>query len=221
LTLPEPGRHRKRFELPRRIRTLRTRRCAAPRTSSLFNRSSEEALGFGHCRSWRACSEPGGLQSRSAHCATCRCHGETGCPGESDPGRPALSRGSRQAVECPGDVGTGAVARRPPPRPTSWPICAPHGSGRRGVSRLGSREGVNRSGAALVFSPRVCYPAWIVTGNELKEIRKRLGLTQPELADRIGVHWNTLARWERDEVPIRESMSRLIRSIAADPKKVK
>jgi DNA-binding transcriptional regulator YiaG len=60
-----------------------------------------------------------------------------------------------------------------------------------------------------------------VTGNELKQIRKRLGLTQPELADRIGVHWNTLARWERDEVPIRESMSRLIRSIAAGPKKVK
>jgi DNA-binding transcriptional regulator YiaG len=60
-----------------------------------------------------------------------------------------------------------------------------------------------------------------VTGNELKRIRKRLGLTQVELADKIGVYWNTVARWERDEVPIRESMSRLIHSIAAGPKKVK
>ena len=60
-----------------------------------------------------------------------------------------------------------------------------------------------------------------MTGKELKRIRKRLGLKQTELADRIGVHWNTLARWERDEVPIRESMARLILTITADPKKVK
>jgi len=57
-----------------------------------------------------------------------------------------------------------------------------------------------------------------VTGKELKRIRKRLGLKQTELADKIGVHWNSVARWERDEVPIRESMARLIRTIAAGPK---
>ena len=60
-----------------------------------------------------------------------------------------------------------------------------------------------------------------MTGKELKRIRTRLRLTQPELAERIGVHWNSVARWERDEVPIREAMARLIRTIAADPKKVK
>ncbi|HKN13412.1 MAG TPA: helix-turn-helix domain-containing protein [Candidatus Binatus sp.] len=54
-----------------------------------------------------------------------------------------------------------------------------------------------------------------MTGKELKRIRTRLRLTQPELADRIGVHWNSVARWERDEVPIRESMARLIQTIAA------
>ena len=57
-----------------------------------------------------------------------------------------------------------------------------------------------------------------MTGKELKRIRKRLGLTQVELAAKIGVYWNTVARWERDEVPIRESMALLIRTIAAGRK---
>lgn len=57
-----------------------------------------------------------------------------------------------------------------------------------------------------------------MTGKELKRIRTRLRLTQTELAEKIGVHWNSVARWERDEVPIRESMALLIRTIAASHK---
>ncbi len=51
-------------------------------------------------------------------------------------------------------------------------------------------------------------------GKELLEIRKRLGLTQVQLAERIGVTGNTLARWERNELPISEPISRLIRLLA-------
>ena len=53
-----------------------------------------------------------------------------------------------------------------------------------------------------------------MTGDELQRIRKRLRLTQTGLAERLGVSSNTVARWERDEVPIREPMVRLIRVLA-------
>ena len=48
-------------------------------------------------------------------------------------------------------------------------------------------------------------------GRELLRIRKRLGLTQVALAKRLAVSPNTVARWERDEVRIREPMAKLIR----------
>ncbi len=51
-------------------------------------------------------------------------------------------------------------------------------------------------------------------GGTLRRIRKRLGLTQAALAERLGVSPNTVARWERNEVPIREPMARLIRMLA-------
>ena len=47
-------------------------------------------------------------------------------------------------------------------------------------------------------------------GKELRKIRRYLGLTQVEMAKRLGVTSNSLARWERDEVPIREVMARFI-----------
>ena len=47
----------------------------------------------------------------------------------------------------------------------------------------------------------------------MRTIRKRLGLTQAELAKQIGVTGNTLARWERDELPIREPIVRLIHTL--------
>ncbi len=48
-------------------------------------------------------------------------------------------------------------------------------------------------------------------GGTLRRIRKRLGLTQAALAKRLGVRPNTVARWERNELPIREPIAKLIR----------
>lgn len=38
-----------------------------------------------------------------------------------------------------------------------------------------------------------------MTGFELLAHRKRLGLTQTELAEHIGVHANTISAWERKQ----------------------
>ncbi len=53
-----------------------------------------------------------------------------------------------------------------------------------------------------------------MTGEELRRIRARMGLTQAELADRLGVTPNTVARWERDEVGIAEPAARLAQLLA-------
>ena len=37
-------------------------------------------------------------------------------------------------------------------------------------------------------------------GKNIKLLREKLGLTQEELAQKMGMHCNTIARWERDEV---------------------
>lgn len=52
-------------------------------------------------------------------------------------------------------------------------------------------------------------------GKELRSIRKRLGWTQAEFAEALGVAENTVARWERDERTIQEPVARFIRAIAA------
>lgn len=36
----------------------------------------------------------------------------------------------------------------------------------------------------------------------MRQARKRLGMTQKELGGALGVHWNSVARMERDEFPI-------------------
>lgn len=53
-----------------------------------------------------------------------------------------------------------------------------------------------------------------MTGAELRRIRKRLGLTQAQLAERVGVTRNSVARQERGEIGIREPLARLIRLLA-------
>ena len=55
-----------------------------------------------------------------------------------------------------------------------------------------------------------------MSGKELLKIRKQLKWTQAQLAGAIGVTWNTIARWERDEVGIGEPAARLIRRILAE-----
>lgn len=39
----------------------------------------------------------------------------------------------------------------------------------------------------------------VMTGEELRAIRKKLGLSQHQFAPQLGLHWNTLARFERGE----------------------
>jgi len=53
-----------------------------------------------------------------------------------------------------------------------------------------------------------------VKGVELRTIRKRLGKTQAQLAEAVGVATNTIARYERDEMKISEPVARLVRTIA-------
>ncbi len=53
-----------------------------------------------------------------------------------------------------------------------------------------------------------------MTGSEVRRVRRQLGLTQGEFAERIGVHLVTVSRWERGEMGIRESAARLIRLLA-------
>jgi DNA-binding transcriptional regulator YiaG len=56
-------------------------------------------------------------------------------------------------------------------------------------------------------------------GAQLRAIRHRLKLTQVQFAERVGVTSNTVARWERGEMAIREPTVRLIQSIYAAGKK--
>ncbi len=65
----------------------------------------------------------------------------------------------------------------------------------------------------------LCYVA-LMRGRTVLQIRRRLDLTQPEFARRIGVHWTTVSRWERDEVAIPEPAARLMR-LLAEPRKRK
>lgn len=61
-----------------------------------------------------------------------------------------------------------------------------------------------------------------MNGKELRSIRNRLKLTQQELAKRVGVAPNTIARWERDEMRINEPAARFVKSIyAAEKSKAK
>jgi transcriptional regulator with XRE-family HTH domain len=52
-------------------------------------------------------------------------------------------------------------------------------------------------------------------GKELRAIRQKLGWTQVRFAKAIGVTSNTVARWERDELAIREPTVKLAKMIHA------
>lgn len=56
-------------------------------------------------------------------------------------------------------------------------------------------------------------------GKALRAERARLGMTQAELAQAIGVAPNTVARYERDESGIPEPVARLV--MLLQPKKQK
>jgi transcriptional regulator with XRE-family HTH domain len=54
-------------------------------------------------------------------------------------------------------------------------------------------------------------------GREVRAIRKRLGISQRALGDRLGVAQNTVARWERGEANVTEPIARLIRIAGGEP----
>jgi putative transcriptional regulator len=56
----------------------------------------------------------------------------------------------------------------------------------------------------------------VMIGADVRKIRERLGLTQEQLAARVGVHKNTVARWERDELSVRETTARLLQFLVRE-----
>jgi transcriptional regulator with XRE-family HTH domain len=58
-------------------------------------------------------------------------------------------------------------------------------------------------------------------GDELRRIRKRLRLTQVQMAERLGWHPNSVARAERSEMPITEPVAKLARLLIQLEKRTK
>jgi DNA-binding transcriptional regulator YiaG len=56
----------------------------------------------------------------------------------------------------------------------------------------------------------------LVDAEKLKRIRKRLALTQVELAVELGVHPITVAKWETGARGIAEPIAKLVMRIAAE-----
>jgi transcriptional regulator with XRE-family HTH domain len=56
-----------------------------------------------------------------------------------------------------------------------------------------------------------------MTGKELRRLRRRAGLSQRKLAVKLGIHWNTVARMERDELAVREVVALAVRSVCSMP----
>jgi DNA-binding XRE family transcriptional regulator len=52
----------------------------------------------------------------------------------------------------------------------------------------------------MQFDP--LYLTDTMTGDELRRARARLKMTQKQLARELEVHWNTIARAERGELPV-------------------
>jgi len=53
-----------------------------------------------------------------------------------------------------------------------------------------------------------------MTGPDVQRLRRRMALTQAELAARLGVHKLTVSRWECGRVRVTEPMARLLGLLA-------
>jgi len=54
----------------------------------------------------------------------------------------------------------------------------------------------------LILTESMIYAADTMTGQELRRARRKLKLTQRKLGAELELHKNTIARMERDELPI-------------------
>ena len=57
-----------------------------------------------------------------------------------------------------------------------------------------------------------------MTADDLKKMRARLGLTQAELAERLGVERNTVNRWEMGLLPIQTITGLAVHHLECLPK---
>jgi DNA-binding XRE family transcriptional regulator len=55
---------------------------------------------------------------------------------------------------------------------------------------------------AVDFRPGMVYLRYTMTGEQLRQARKRLGMTQSELAEAIGMQKNSIAMIERGLRPV-------------------
>jgi transcriptional regulator with XRE-family HTH domain len=61
------------------------------------------------------------------------------------------------------------------------------------------------------------YAVRVISGDLVKEARHRAGLTQAELAQRLGKSQSAIARWERDDVqPSLETLRNIVRGCGFD-----
>jgi DNA-binding XRE family transcriptional regulator len=50
-----------------------------------------------------------------------------------------------------------------------------------------------------------------MTGADIRRARRRLKWTQEQLGEALGLHWNTIARMERNELPIMKTTELAVR----------
>jgi len=50
-----------------------------------------------------------------------------------------------------------------------------------------------------------------MTGADIRRARRRLQWTQEQLGEALGLHWNTIARMERNELPIMKTTELAVR----------
>ena len=75
-----------------------------------------------------------------------------------------------------------------------------------------------RTSSHLIPRRYIRYVYSSVTAQRLRRLRKGLRLSQSEFASLVGVSANTVARWERGEMGMRATATRLIELIAAQSK---
>lgn len=96
-------------------------------------------------------------------------------------------------------------------RTFSWP---PHGIAHLGVESIVSKGiSFGNSKIYISFGNMGLYNMNAMKPNEIKRIRKILGITQRELAERIGVTLNTVGRWECGARPCTGTAAMLLRHL--------
>jgi DNA-binding transcriptional regulator YiaG len=64
--------------------------------------------------------------------------------------------------------------------------------------------------------PKGQRPELLKAAEALKVCRQRMDVTQEELADLLGVEWNTVRRWETAQREIPEMATRLLKFVEAE-----